>query len=213
MGRGRQGILTIFLFSFLLTQENTTEETDIHLDKKLFELFLTLSQCLGSAEEMLQTPGLSRGDVCAQQAYYEVGNFQQARVLAISAVRPLFKPELKPLKLRAHSLSSCLSTLQTLALELKKLYLAMSDKKNDLLKAMTRPGRTTSLFPECFDNLQVYLERTQAAAASRSKSLKAGLDYNRSYQVQVWVRRLCWQCFRFLHGPLISVNFYSWWHL
>ncbi|XP_053784228.1 nesprin-2 isoform X1 [Desmodus rotundus] len=128
----------------LHTQENTTEETDIHLDKKLFELFLTLSQCLGSVEEMLQTPGLSRGDVCAQQAYYE-----------------------------------------TLALELKKLYLAMSDKKNDLLKAMTRPGRTTSLFPECFDNLQVYLEHTQAAAVSRSKSLKAGLDYNRSYQNEI----------------------------
>lgn len=126
-------------------------------------------------------------------------------MLAIPTVSPLVKPELKPLKLRGPSLCSCLSTLQTLALELKKLSLAMSDKKNDLLKAMTRPGGTASLFPECFDNLQIYLEHTQAAAVSRSKSLKAGLDYNRSYQVRVWVLRLCWQCFRFLHGPLIWV--------
>ncbi|XP_053529343.1 nesprin-2 isoform X1 [Artibeus jamaicensis] len=128
----------------LHTQENATEETYVHLDKKLFELFLTLSQCLDRVEEMLQTPGLSRGDVCVQQPYYEA-----------------------------------------LALELKKLYLAMSDKKNDLSKAMTRPGRTASLFPECFDYLQVYLEHTQAAAASRSKSLKAGLDCNRSYQNEI----------------------------
>ncbi|KAM7157907.1 nesprin-2 [Molossus nigricans] len=128
----------------LQTQENMTEETYIHLDKKLFELFLTLSQCLSSAEEMLQTPGLFREDVCAQQVYYEA-----------------------------------------LALELKKLYLAMSDKKDDLLKAMTWPGRNASLFPECLDNLQVYLEHTQATAASRSKSLKAGLDYNRSYQNEI----------------------------
>ncbi|XP_058423073.1 nesprin-2 isoform X4 [Diceros bicornis minor] len=124
--------------------ENVAEETCINLDKKLFELFLTLSQCLGSVEEMLQTPGLLREDVCAQQLHYE-----------------------------------------TLALELKKLYLALSDKKDDFLKAMTWPGKNTSLFLECFDNLQVYLEHTQAAAASRSRSLKAGLDYNRSYQNEI----------------------------
>ncbi|XP_059549889.1 nesprin-2 isoform X2 [Myotis daubentonii] len=128
----------------LQTQENMTEETYVHLDKQLFELFLTLGQCLGSVEELLQTPGLCREDVGAQQVFYE-----------------------------------------TLALELKKLYLALSDKKKDLLKAMTWPGRTTNLFPECFENLQVYLEHTQAAAASRSKSLKAGLDYNRSYQNEI----------------------------
>ncbi|XP_077909922.1 nesprin-2 isoform X1 [Halichoerus grypus] len=128
----------------LQTQENMTEETYINLDKKLFELFLTLSQCLGRVEEMLQTPGLLREDVCAQQVHYE-----------------------------------------TLALELKKLYLAMSDKKNDLVKAMTWPGRNTSLFLQCFDNLQVYLKHTQATAASKSKSLKAGLDYNRSYQNEI----------------------------
>lgn len=91
-------------------------------------------------------------------------------------------------------MSSCLSVLQTLALELKKLSLAMSDKKDDLLKAMTWPGRNTNLFPECFDNLQLNLEHTQATAASRSKSLKAGLDYNRSYQVQVWVLAMLWHC-------------------
>ncbi|XP_025298589.1 nesprin-2 isoform X2 [Canis lupus dingo] len=128
----------------LQTQENMTEDTYINLNTKLFELFLTLSQCLGSVEEMLQTPGLSREDVCAQQAHYE-----------------------------------------TLALELKKLYLAMGDKKDDLVKAMTWPERNTSLFLECFNNLQVYLEHTQIAAASRSKSLKAGLDYNRSYQNEI----------------------------
>uniref|UniRef100_A0A2K5QQZ4 Spectrin repeat containing nuclear envelope protein 2 n=1 Tax=Cebus imitator TaxID=2715852 RepID=A0A2K5QQZ4_CEBIM len=127
--------------SSLQTQENMTEETYVNLDKKLFELFLTLSQCLSSVEEMLQMAGLYREDGSAQQVHYE-----------------------------------------TLALELKKLYLALSDKKDDLLKAMTWPGRNTNLLLECFDNLQVCLEHTQAAAASRSKSLKAGLDYNRSFQ-------------------------------
>ncbi|XP_019487654.1 PREDICTED: nesprin-2 [Hipposideros armiger] len=125
-------------------QENMTEYTYLNLDKKLFELFLTLSQCLGSVEEMLQTPELVREDVGAQQVHYE-----------------------------------------TLALEMKKLYLAMSDKKGDLLKAMAWPGKNTSAFPDCFDSLQLYLEHTQATAASRSKSLKAGVDYNRSYQNEI----------------------------
>ncbi|XP_060030825.1 nesprin-2 isoform X4 [Erinaceus europaeus] len=128
----------------LQTQENMTEETYLNLDKKLFELFLTLTQCLGSVEEMLQTPELFREDVCAQQVHYE-----------------------------------------TLALELKKLFFALSDRKDDLLKAMFWPGKTTTLFPGCVDNLQVYLEHTQATAASRSKSLKAGLDYKRSYQNEI----------------------------
>lgn len=75
VGRGRR--ILSFIFSFLLLiQENVTEETYIHLDKQLFELFLTLSQCLGSVEELLQTPGLCREDVGAQQVFYEVGNFQ-----------------------------------------------------------------------------------------------------------------------------------------
>ncbi|KAJ8788309.1 hypothetical protein J1605_000365 [Eschrichtius robustus] len=129
---------------FQQQQENVSEETYANLDKKLLELFLTLSQCLGSVEEMLQTPWLLRGDVGAQQVHYE-----------------------------------------TLALELKKLCLAMSDKKNDISKAMTWPGKNASLFLDCFDNLQVYLEHIQATTASRSKSLKAGLDYNRSYQNEI----------------------------
>ncbi|KAF4017561.1 hypothetical protein G4228_009109, partial [Cervus hanglu yarkandensis] len=128
----------------LQAQENMSEETYTNLDKKLFELFQALIQCLGSVEEMLQTPGLFRGDVGTQQVHYE-----------------------------------------TLALELKKLYLAMSDKKNDLSKAMTRPGKNASQFLDCFENLQVYLEHTQATAASRSKALKAGLDYTRSYQNEI----------------------------
>nr|XP_055217996.1 nesprin-2 isoform X8 [Gorilla gorilla gorilla] len=130
--------------SNLQTQENMTEEAYINLDKKLFELFLTLSQCLSSVEEMLEMPRLYREDGSGQQVHYE-----------------------------------------TLALELKKLYLALSDKKGDLLKAMTWPGKNTNLLLECFDNLQVCLEHTQAAAVCRSKSLKAGLDYNRSYQNEI----------------------------
>ncbi|XP_042637078.1 nesprin-2 [Orycteropus afer afer] len=128
----------------LQTQENRTEETYISLDEKLFELFLALSQCLGSVEMVVQSPALLRGDVQAQQVHCEA-----------------------------------------LALELKKLYLAMSDKKGELLKAVTCPGKNTNLFLECFDNLQVCLEHTQATAASRSKSLKAGLDYIRSYQNEI----------------------------
>ncbi|KAK2504700.1 hypothetical protein MC885_007649 [Smutsia gigantea] len=128
----------------LQTQENMTEATYINLDKKLLELFLPLSQCLGQVEEMLQTPGLLREDVWAQQVHCEA-----------------------------------------LALELKKLYLAMNDKKDALLKAMSWPGKNTSLFLDCWDNLLVYLEHTRATAASRSKSLKAGLDYTRSYQNEI----------------------------
>ncbi|XP_073923916.1 nesprin-2 isoform X5 [Castor canadensis] len=127
-----------------LTQESVTEETYINLDKKLFELFLTLSQCLGSVEELLQTPGLLREDASAQQVHFE-----------------------------------------ELALELKKLYLALSDKKDNLLKAISWPGKNTKLLSECFDDLQLYLEHTQAKAASRSKSLKASLDYNYSYQNEI----------------------------
>ena len=66
-----------------------SEETYANLDKKLLELFLTLSQCLGSVEEMLQTPWLLRGDVGAQQVHYEVGSLHQAHVLAITTGSPL----------------------------------------------------------------------------------------------------------------------------
>ncbi|KAM5273601.1 nesprin-2 [Ctenodactylus gundi] len=128
----------------LQTQENMTEETYVNLDKKLFELFLTLSQCLSSVEELLQTPGLFRESAAAQQVHCE-----------------------------------------ELALELKKLYLALGDKKDDLLKAMSWPGKNTDLLLECFDGLRLCLERAQANAASRSKSLKAGIDYSRSYQNEI----------------------------
>ncbi|XP_059135375.1 nesprin-2 isoform X3 [Peromyscus eremicus] len=128
----------------LQTQESMTEETYMNLDKRLFELFLSLSRCLGSVEELLQRPGLLREDASAQQVLFE-----------------------------------------KLALELKKLYLALGDKKDDLLKAVTQPEENTTLLPECFDALKVSLERTQAKAAWRSSSLKAGLDHTRSYQNEI----------------------------
>lgn len=49
-----------------------TEETYMNLDKSLFELFLSLSRCLGSVEELLQRPGLLREDASAQQVLFEV---------------------------------------------------------------------------------------------------------------------------------------------
>ncbi|XP_005399199.1 PREDICTED: nesprin-2 isoform X3 [Chinchilla lanigera] len=128
----------------LQTQENVTEEQYVSLDKKLFDFCLTLSQSLGSVEELLQTPGLLREDAPGQQAHCE-----------------------------------------ELALELKKLYLALGDKKDDLLKAVTWPGTGASLLLDCFNGLQVCLERAQVKAAWRSKSLKAGLDYTHSYQNEI----------------------------
>ncbi|KAM4854061.1 nesprin-2-like isoform 1-T1 [Thomomys bottae] len=74
---------------------------------------------------------------------------------------------------------------EALALELKKLCLALGDKKDDLLKAMAWPGQNLKLLSDCFDNLHTFLEHTQAMAASRSKALKAGLDYTRSYQNEI----------------------------
>ncbi|GAB1297538.1 Nesprin-2 [Apodemus speciosus] len=126
------------------TQGSMTEETYISLDKRLFELFLSLSRCLGSVEELLQRPGLSREDMSAQHLSF-----------------------------------------QKLALELKKLYLALGDKKDDLLKAVTWPGKDATLLPECIDALQVSLEHAQSKAAWRSSSLKAGLDHSHSYQNEI----------------------------
>lgn len=83
----------------------------------------------------------------------------------------------------AHCLSSFLFILQKLALELKKLSLALGNKKDDLLKAVTWPGKDATLLPECFNALEVGLESAQARAAWRSSSLKAGLDHSHSYQV------------------------------
>lgn len=51
-----------------------TEETYISLDKRLFELFLSLSRCLGSVEELLQRPGLLQEDASAQQVFFQVGH-------------------------------------------------------------------------------------------------------------------------------------------
>ncbi|XP_021103430.1 nesprin-2 isoform X2 [Heterocephalus glaber] len=130
--------------SDLQTQENVTEEPYVSLERKMFDLFLMLSQCLGSVEELLQTPGLLREDVPTQQARCE-----------------------------------------ELALELKKLYLALEDKKDELLKALTRPGKNTSLLLDCFNGLQDWLEHTRAKGALRNKSLEAGLDYTHSYQNEI----------------------------
>ncbi|XP_031211612.1 nesprin-2 isoform X2 [Mastomys coucha] len=126
------------------TQGSKTQETYINLDKRLFELFLSLSRCLGSVEELLQRPGLLREDVSAQQVFF-----------------------------------------QKLALELKKLYLALGDKKDDLLRAVTWPGKDATLLPECIDALKASLERAQSRAAWKGSSLKAGLDHNHSYQNEV----------------------------
>uniref|UniRef100_A0A8C3T368 Spectrin repeat containing nuclear envelope protein 2 n=1 Tax=Chelydra serpentina TaxID=8475 RepID=A0A8C3T368_CHESE len=71
---------------------------------------------------------------------------------------------------------------ETLSLELQKLHTDIRDKKDDLLKSITCADGSTDVFFECFNNLQARLELTQTAAASRSKSMKAGLDHNTNYQ-------------------------------
>ncbi|XP_064368021.1 nesprin-2 isoform X2 [Dromaius novaehollandiae] len=71
---------------------------------------------------------------------------------------------------------------ETLSVELQKLHTDLSDKKDDLLKSITCAGGSTDVFCECFNNLQARLEQTQAATASRSSSMKAGLDHNSNYQ-------------------------------
>ncbi|XP_029396520.1 nesprin-2 isoform X4 [Mus pahari] len=126
------------------TQGSMTEEAYISLDKRLFELFLSLSRCLGSVEELLQRPGLLREDASAQQVFFE-----------------------------------------KLALELKKLYLALGDKKDDFVKAVTWPGKEATLLSECIDALKVSLESAQSRAAWRGASLKAGLDHSCSYQNEI----------------------------
>ncbi|KAM9652315.1 nesprin-2 isoform 3-T5 [Morphnus guianensis] len=71
---------------------------------------------------------------------------------------------------------------ETLSVELQKLHADLSDKKDDLLKSISCAGGSTDVFCECFNNLQARLEQTQAATASRSNSMKAGLDHNSNYQ-------------------------------
>uniref|UniRef100_A0A8C5JEC2 Spectrin repeat containing nuclear envelope protein 2 n=1 Tax=Junco hyemalis TaxID=40217 RepID=A0A8C5JEC2_JUNHY len=81
--------------------------------------------------------------------------------------------------------TSVLSTeeaaVQQALYELQKLHADLSDKKDDLLKSISCAGGSTDVFCECFNNLQARLEQTQAATASRSSSMKAGLDHNSNY--------------------------------
>ncbi|XP_066045092.1 nesprin-2 isoform X1 [Chamaea fasciata] len=70
---------------------------------------------------------------------------------------------------------------ETLSVELQKLHADLSEKKEDLLKSISCAGGSTDVFCECFNNLQARLEQTQAATASRSSSMKAGLDHNSNY--------------------------------
>ncbi|XP_072485533.1 nesprin-2 isoform X2 [Notamacropus eugenii] len=128
----------------LHTQENLAGEPSLNLHKKLFDLLLSISQCLSIVEDMLQTSGLSREDAAVQQAHYE-----------------------------------------TLSLELRKLHSAITSKKDDLLKLISHPGKKSSVFFECFNNLQTRLDQTQVAAASRSQFMKSGIDHNSDYQSQV----------------------------
>ncbi|KAM7109858.1 nesprin-2 [Ciconia maguari] len=74
---------------------------------------------------------------------------------------------------------------ETLSVELQKLHADLSDKKDDLLKSISCAGGSTDVFCECFNNLQARLEQTQAATASRSNSMKAGLDHNSNYQNEI----------------------------
>ncbi|XP_074092082.1 nesprin-2 isoform X2 [Macrotis lagotis] len=125
-------------------QENLTSESSLSLDRKIFDLLLSISQCLSIVEEMLQISGLSREDTAVQHAHYEM-----------------------------------------LSLELRKLHSAITNKKDDLLKLISHPGKSSSVFFECFNNLQTRLEQTQAAAFSRSQSMKSGIENNSDYQSQV----------------------------
>uniref|UniRef100_A0A4X2LQP5 Nesprin-2 n=1 Tax=Vombatus ursinus TaxID=29139 RepID=A0A4X2LQP5_VOMUR len=74
---------------------------------------------------------------------------------------------------------------ETLALELQKLHSAVTNRKDGLLKLISHPGKNSNVFFECFENLQTRLEQTQAAAASRSQSMKSGIDHHSDYQSQV----------------------------
>uniref|UniRef100_A0A8U8BMT5 Uncharacterized protein n=1 Tax=Geospiza parvula TaxID=87175 RepID=A0A8U8BMT5_GEOPR len=73
------------------------------------------------------------------------------------------------------------AAVQQALYELQKLHADLSDKKDDLLKSISCAGGSTDVFCECFNNLQARLEQTQAATASRSCSMKAGLDHNSNY--------------------------------
>ncbi|XP_033028646.1 nesprin-2 [Lacerta agilis] len=77
---------------------------------------------------------------------------------------------------------------ETLSAELQKLHADIGEKKDDLLKSIASAGGNADRFSECFSNLQSWLQSTQAAASSRSKSIKAELDQYSQYQNEI--RRL-----------------------
>uniref|UniRef100_A0A6I8NCE0 Nesprin-2 n=1 Tax=Ornithorhynchus anatinus TaxID=9258 RepID=A0A6I8NCE0_ORNAN len=96
--------------------------------------------------------------------------------------------------LRASSLPSEDAVLQqahfeALSSELRNLQADVRDKKDELLKTVTRSGKRSDVFCECFDHLQTQLQLTQAAATSQSQMIKAGLDQNSHYQNEI--RLLC----------------------
>ncbi|XP_017663045.1 PREDICTED: nesprin-2 isoform X2 [Lepidothrix coronata] len=101
---------------------------------------------------------------------------------------------------------------ETLSVELQKLHADLSDKKDDLLKSISCAGGSTDVFCECFNNLQARLEQTQAATASRSNSMKAGLDHNSNYLNQTRLlydqltekKAALQQCLNELHGHNVS---------
>uniref|UniRef100_A0A8B9GDL0 Spectrin repeat containing nuclear envelope protein 2 n=1 Tax=Amazona collaria TaxID=241587 RepID=A0A8B9GDL0_9PSIT len=100
---------------------------------------------------------------------------------------------------------------ETLSVELQKLHADLSDKKDDL-KSVSHAGGSTDVFSECFNNLQARLEQTQAAAALRSNSMKAGLDHNSNYQNETRLlydqltekKAALQQCLNAIHGHNIS---------
>uniref|UniRef100_A0A670I6Q1 Spectrin repeat containing nuclear envelope protein 2 n=1 Tax=Podarcis muralis TaxID=64176 RepID=A0A670I6Q1_PODMU len=77
---------------------------------------------------------------------------------------------------------------ETLSAELQKLHADIGEKKDDLLRSIASAGGNADRFSECFSNLQSWLQSTQAAASSRSKSIKAELDQYSQYQNEI--RRL-----------------------
>ncbi|XP_071601162.1 nesprin-2-like [Heliangelus exortis] len=101
---------------------------------------------------------------------------------------------------------------ETLSVELQKLHADLSDKKDDLLKSISCAGGSTDVFCECFNNLQARLEQTQAATASRSNLMKAGLDHNSNYQNETRLlydelaekKASLQQCLNAIHGQDVS---------
>ncbi|XP_070607106.1 nesprin-2 isoform X2 [Erythrolamprus reginae] len=74
---------------------------------------------------------------------------------------------------------------ETLSAELQKLHTDIGDKKDDLLKSITSGGGNFERFSQCFSNLQAWLQLTQTAAASRSKSMKTEMDHYINYQNEI----------------------------